>query len=70
VLRDQLLRDMENRNSAENAAVCARSILPAKNTSHEVDARLVEEAFEAKLTGINGQSNSASEGNSHDVPPS
>ena len=60
VLRHQLLRDVENLNSAEGAAVWARRILPAKNTLHEADARQVEEAFEAKLTAINGRSNSAS----------
>jgi hypothetical protein len=61
VLRDQLLRDVGNLNSAEGAAVWARRILPAKNTLHEADdARQVEEAFQAKLTAINGQSNSAS----------
>jgi ERF superfamily len=67
VLRDQLLRDVGNLNSAEGAAVWARRILPAKNTLHEADARQVEEAFEAKITAINGQSNSASVGDGHDV---
>jgi hypothetical protein len=66
VLRDQLLRDMENLNSAQDAAVWACRILPAKNTLHEADARQVEEAFEVKLTAINGQSDSA--GGGHDVP--
>jgi Putative HNHc nuclease len=68
VLRDQLLRDVENLNSAEGAAVWARRILPAKNTLHETDARQVEEAFEAKLIAINLQSNGASAGDGHDVP--
>ena len=68
VLRDQLLRDMENLNSAQDAAVWARRILPAKNTLHEADARQVEEAFEVKLTAINGQSDSASVDDGHDVP--
>jgi hypothetical protein len=68
VLRDQLLRDMGNLNSAEGAAVWARRILPAKNTLHEADARQVEEAFEANLTAINGPSNNASLGAGHDVP--
>src|SRR5262249_47311690 len=68
VLRDQLLRDVGNLSSAEGAAVWARRILPAKNTLHEADARQVEEAFEAKLTAINGQSNSASGSDGHDVP--
>jgi hypothetical protein len=68
VLRDQLLRDVGNLNSAGGAAVWARRILPAKNTLHEADARQVEEAFEAKLTAINGPSNGASVGDGHDVP--
>jgi hypothetical protein len=68
VLRDQLLRDLTTLISAEGAAVWARRILPAKNTLHEADARQVEEAFEAKLTAINDQSNNASLGAGHDVP--
>ena len=67
-MRDQLLRDVENLTSADGAAVWARSILPAKNTLHEADAREVEEAFEAKLTAINGQSNGASGNDGHDEP--
>ena len=66
VLRDQLLRDIGNLNSAESAAVWARRILPAKKTLHEADARQLEEAFQAKLTVINDQSNSASGSNHHD----
>ncbi len=68
VLRDQLLGDVENLNSAEGAAVWARRILPAKNTLHEADAREVEEAFEARLTAINDQSNRASGAGRHDEP--
>src|SRR5262249_48431339 len=68
VLRDQLLRDVGNLSSAEGAAVWARRILPAKNTLREPDARQVEEAFQAKLTAINGQSNSASGSDHHDEP--
>ena len=68
VLRDQLLRDVGNLNSAEGAAVWARRILPAKNTLHEADARQVEEAFAAKLTAINGPSNGASGSDRHDEP--
>jgi ERF superfamily len=68
VLRDQLLRDVGNLNSAEGAAVWARRILPARNTLHKADARQVEEAFDAKLTAINCQLNGASLGDGHDVP--
>jgi hypothetical protein len=67
-LRDQLLRDVENLTSADGAAVWARRILPAKNTLHEADARKVEEAFQAKLTTINGQSDGASVSARHDEP--
>jgi hypothetical protein len=70
VLRDQLLRDVGNLSSAEGAAVWARRILPAKNTLHEADARQVEEAFQAKLTAINGRSNDASGSDRHDEPQS
>jgi hypothetical protein len=66
VLRDQLLRDLGNLYSAEGAAVWARRILPAKSILPEVDARQVEEAFQAKLTAFNGQSDSVS-GSDHHV---
>ena len=70
VLRDQLLRDMEKINTEEDAAIWARRILPAKNTLHEADARQVEEAFQAKLTAMTGQSNSTSGGDCHnELPP-
>jgi hypothetical protein len=68
VLHDQLLRDVGNLNSAEGATIWARRILPAKNTLHEADARQVEEAFEAKLTAINGPSNGANLGAGRDEP--
>jgi hypothetical protein len=68
VLRDQLLRDVANLNSAEGAAVWARRILPAKNTLHQADARQVEEAFEAMLTAVNSPSNGASVGDGDDEP--
>jgi hypothetical protein len=65
VLRDQLLYDLENLNSAGGAAVWARRILPAKKTLHQADAWQVEEAFAAKLTAINDPSNNASIGDRH-----
>ncbi len=65
-LRDQLLRDIEDLNTEETAAVWARRRLPAKNTLHEADARQVEEAFRAKLAAINDQSNRASGSNRRD----
>ena len=68
VLRDQLLGQLEALNSAEDTALWARRIIPAKNALHEADARRVEDAFEAKLTAINGQTNGVSVCNGHDVP--
>jgi hypothetical protein len=41
---------------------------PAKKTLYEADARHVEEAFQAKLTAINGQSNNASVRAGYDMP--
>jgi hypothetical protein len=68
VLRDQLLGQLETLKSAEDAALWARRIIPAKNTLHEADARRVEDAFEVKLTAINGQTNGVSVCDGHDVP--
>ena len=55
VLRDQLLSEIKGLNSAEGAAVWARRVLPAKNSLDDTDAQQLEEAFEAKLTELNGQ---------------
>ena len=44
-----------------------QSVFGRKNAARP-DARQVEEAFEAKLTAINGQSNGASLGDGHDMP--
>jgi hypothetical protein len=68
ILRDQLLNQLEALNSADATALWARRIIPAKNSLHEADARRVEEAFEAKLTAIDGQTNGVSVGDCHDVP--
>ena len=51
-LRDQLLTEMERLASAEAAAAWAHQILRAKNTLTAADARLVEEAFQSKMTTI------------------
>ena len=52
VLRDQLIGQLEALNSVERAALWARSILPAKNTLNDEDARLLEHAFQAKLQAL------------------
>jgi hypothetical protein len=51
-LRDQLLTEMEPLASAEAAAAWAHQILRAKNTLTAADARLLEEAFQSKITAI------------------
>jgi len=55
VLRDQLLGQLEGINSAEEAAIWAHRILPAKNRLNPADARQVEAAFEARLTKLQGE---------------
>jgi ERF superfamily protein len=51
-LRDKLLIEVGAIASAEFAATWARQALAAKNTLTESDARLVEAAFEAKLSQL------------------
>ena len=53
VLRDQLLNELNEVNSAEGAAVWARRILPAKSTLSAADARQVEDAFRTRLAELN-----------------
>ena len=48
-LRDQLLADLAGAGMAEDLDRWAHNCLPAKNTLTGDDARLVEEAFQAKL---------------------
>jgi hypothetical protein len=49
VLRDQLIKQLGEIDSSENAAIWARRILPAKDSLTPQDARQLEEAFKAKL---------------------
>jgi hypothetical protein len=51
-LRDQLLTEVASLNSVEGLAPWARSILPAKNRLTSADAKLVEDAFAAKMISI------------------
>ena len=53
VLRDQLLGQLNEIDSLESAAIWARRILPAKNSLNAEDARQLEDAFQAKLAGLN-----------------
>jgi hypothetical protein len=54
VLRNDLLGEVTKLSDADEAARWARRALPAKNSLTEADARKVEEAFEARLTGFAG----------------
>jgi ERF superfamily len=52
VLRDQLMSELNGIKSAEDAAIWARRILPAKNSLDAPDARKIEDAFQAKLAVV------------------
>ena len=52
VLRDQLLGQLKEVSSVDDAAIWARRILPAKNSLNVADARQVENAFQARLAGL------------------
>jgi hypothetical protein len=54
VLRDQLTSELKGVKSAEEAAIWARRILPAKNALNYADARQVEDAFQARLAVVEG----------------
>jgi hypothetical protein len=61
VLRDQLLSKLQGMKSAEDAAIWARRILPAKNALNFADARQVEDAFQAKLAVVEGATDGPAE---------
>jgi hypothetical protein len=52
VLREKLLIEMGNIQSADLAATWAREALPAKNSLTAADAKLVEDAFEGRLSEL------------------
>ena len=52
VLRDQLMSELKDIKSAEDAAIWARRILPAKNALNSADARQIEDAFQARLAVV------------------
>ena len=53
-LRDQLVGELKAIASPDDAAIWAHRILRAKNSLTEVDARRVEDAFQAKLETLAG----------------
>ena len=52
MLRDQLMSELKDVKSAEDAALWARRILPAKNSLNVADARQIEDAFQARLAVV------------------
>ena len=54
VLRDQLLAELKDIGSAEDATNWAHRILGAKNSLTAGDARQVEDAFQARLATLQG----------------
>jgi len=53
-LREQLLAELKDIASAEDAAIWAHRILGAKNSLTAADARKIEDAFQARLTTLGG----------------
>ena len=51
-LRDQLLVELNDLASSDDAALWAYRSLPAKNRMSEADAKRIEEAFQGKLTTL------------------
>jgi ERF superfamily len=54
VLRDQLVNELRAITSAEEAALWARRILPAKSSLETTDARQLEQAFQTRLAELDG----------------
>jgi hypothetical protein len=52
ILRERLVAQLTNINSADEAAAWAHRNLPAKNTLSAADAKIVEERFQARLSTI------------------
>jgi hypothetical protein len=63
-LRESLIQQLANINSADDAARWAYQHMPAKNTLTAADAKMLEERFKARLSAIGGsaQYDGSSEG--------
>ena len=57
VLREQLLAELKDIASAEDAAIWAHRIMGAKNSLTAADARMIEDAFQARLIALGGSAN-------------
>ncbi len=67
-LREKLLTELENITSADLAAAWARKALTAKNSLTAADAKLVEEAFERKLSEFPSSETAAPSNDESSVP--
>src|SRR5215813_3217233 len=69
VLRDRLLSEIAELASQDNATTWAGGALPAKNTLTAGDAKLVEDAFEQKLSQLSALAVETREPPDSKVPP-
>jgi ERF superfamily len=67
-LREKLLAEVGNIPSADFAAAWAREALTAKNSLTATDARLVEDAFERRLSGLPSSDAAAPSNDDSSVP--
>jgi hypothetical protein len=67
-LREKLLTELGNITSADLAAAWARDALTAKNSLSTADAKLVEDAFERRLSELSS-SDAAAPSNGKPLPP-
>jgi hypothetical protein len=67
-LREKLLTELGNITSADFAAAWARGALSAKNSLTATDAKLVEDAFEQKLSDLSSSNAAAHSNNESSVP--
>jgi ERF superfamily len=68
--REQLLHQLQAIASPETAAAWAHKIIPIKNKLATADAKLIEEAFGAKLASFGEDTNAAFDGAAPSVTPS
>jgi hypothetical protein len=69
VLRERLLTELANITSADSVPNWARGALTAKNSLTATDAKLVEEAFERRLSELPSSEASAPSNGESSVPP-
>ena len=67
-LREKLLTELGTITSADLAAAWARDALPAKNTLTPTDAKLVEDAFERRLSELPSSEATATSNDDSSVP--